>query len=103
MSADAYQALLDACQNPIRFDGSPQDYALTAAQDTHMELPEGCKLGPETGLPLAEWWELPSAEATVEEIQAMIRRNLEQAERDGRGIFSRTDLLLIPSPVRRSP
>ena len=89
MSEGAYQALLEACQNPIRFDGPPQDYDLTAANETPFELPDGCKLGPETGLPLPEWWELPGAEATVGDIQAMIRRNLKRAEREGKGALNR--------------
>ncbi|WP_309716529.1 hypothetical protein [Armatimonas sp.] len=89
MSTDAYQALLEACQNPIRFDGPPQDYDLTVMQNQPFEIPEDCKLGSETGLPLPEWWELPGAEATVGEIQAMIRRNLERAQREGRGTLSR--------------
>ncbi len=89
MSEGAYQALLEACQNPIRFDGPPQDYDLTAANETPFEIPEGCKLGPETRLPLPEWWELPGAVATVGEIQAMIRRNLKRAEREGKGALSR--------------
>ena len=89
MSTDAYQALLEACQNPIRFDGPPQDYDLTAAKETSFELPEGCKLGPETELPLSEWWELPGVEATAEEIQAKIRRNLKRAQREGKGALAR--------------
>ena len=89
MSTDAYQALLEACQSPIRFDGPPQDYDLTAAKETSFEVPDGCKLGPETGLPLPEWWELPDAEATGGEIQTMIRRNLERARREGTGDLSR--------------
>jgi hypothetical protein len=89
MSEGAYQALLEACQNPIRFDGPPQDYDMTAAKETSFELPEGCKLGPETELPLPEWWELPGVEATAEEIQAMIWRNLKRAQREGKGTLSR--------------
>ena len=89
MSEGAYQALLEACQNPIRFDGPPQNYNLSAAKETSFEIPEGCKLGPETGLPLPEWWELPGAETTGGEIQVMIRRNLERARREGKGTLSR--------------
>ena len=89
MSTDAYQVLLEACQSPIRFDGPPQDYDLTAAKETSFEVPDGCKLGPETQLPLPEWWELPGAEATAEEVQGMIRQNLERAEREGKGALSR--------------
>ena len=89
MSEGAYQALLEACQNPIRFDGPPQDYDLTAAKETSFELPDDCKLGPETGLPMPEWWELPGVEATAEEIQAMIWRNLKRAQREGKGTLSR--------------
>ncbi|WP_395138626.1 hypothetical protein [Armatimonas sp.] len=66
-----------------------QDYDLTAAKEASFELPDGCKLGPETGLPLPEWWELPSVEATAEEIQMMIRRNLKRAQREGKGALSR--------------
>lgn len=84
MSADAYQALLEACQNPIRFDGPPQTFEPVVA-DMPVEAPEGCKLGPETGLPLLEWWELPGTVATWEETQVMINRNLERVGREGRG------------------
>nr|WP_309695400.1 hypothetical protein [Armatimonas sp.] len=89
MSEGAYQALLEACQNPIRFDGPPQDYDLTGAKETSFELPDGFKLGPETGLPLHEWWELPGTGATAEEIQMMIWRNLKRAEHESKGAFSR--------------
>ena len=89
MSEGAYQALLEACENPIRFDGPPQDYDMTAAKETSFDIPDGCKLGSETELPLPEWWELPGAQATAEEIQAMIRRNLKRAEREGKGALSR--------------
>ena len=89
MSEGAYQALLEACQNPIRLDGPPQDYDLTPDQAQSFDLPDGCKLGPETELPLPEWWELPGVEATAEEIQAMIRRNLKRAQREGKGALSR--------------
>ncbi len=80
MSEGAYQALLAACQNPMRFDGPPQDYDLTAANETPFEIPDCCKLGPETGLPLPKWWKLPAAGASEEDIWKMIHQNLERAE-----------------------
>lgn len=88
MSATAYQALVEAFQSPIRFDGPPQTSEPAVANEP-MRVPAGCKLGPATGLQLPEWWELPSAEATREEMQGMIQRNLERAGREGRGVFRR--------------
>lgn len=89
ISADAYQALLEAYQNPIRFDGPPQGYELTGRQYEPIDPPVGCRLGPETGLPLPEWWELPEAEATEGDILVMIRRNFERAQREGKGALAR--------------
>ena len=87
MGEDAYQALLEAFQNPVRYDGLPPENLGEVALTASREVLEGCKIGPETGLPLPEWWEIPATGASGEEIQAAIRRNLLRAKREGRGIF----------------
>ncbi|MBB6053937.1 hypothetical protein [Armatimonas rosea] len=85
MGAVAYQKLLDACKRPMYLDDPTS--RLTATSQPAQELPEGCKVGRETGLPLPEWWELPEEGATSAELQVMIRTNLARASKEGRGIF----------------
>jgi hypothetical protein len=87
MGALAYQKLLDACRRPAHLDDPTSSLTEMDQAETARELPEGCKVGPETELPLPEWWETPEEGATSEELQAMIRRNLARASKEGRGIF----------------
>ena len=86
MSDAAYQQLLEAAQNPLRFDGS--DYSASQPNPEPVRtLPSGFQLGPETGLPIPEWWALPEPGASSDEIKATLRQNLEQANKrqEGRG------------------
>lgn len=88
MSEGAYLSLLEAIQSPVRYDGEPPERAERATgAAAPREVAEGFKSGRETGLPLPEWWELPEAGASVEEIISTIRRNLKRAARQGGGIF----------------
>jgi hypothetical protein len=107
MSDASYLSLLEAFKNPVRLD-SPTDLGLACSSiDVPHEIPEGCKMGIETELPIPDWWEVPEEGITTEEgamseegeattdtqgmidMPAMIRRNLERAKREGRGIFPR--------------
>lgn len=87
LSEAAYQSLLEACQNPVRYDGPPPEGVGEVVPEAPREVPEGCKIGPLTGLTMPEWWEIPETSASGEEIQAAIRRNLERASKNGKGIF----------------
>lgn len=87
MSESAYQRLLEAFQNPVRLDDPAG--TLQVVSEPARELPEGCKLGPKMGLPLPEWWELPDAEATREEVTELIRRNMERAAHKGKSSYLR--------------
>jgi hypothetical protein len=101
MSEASYLSLLEVFKNPVRLD-SPTDLGLARSSvNAPCEIPEGCKMGIETELPIPEWWEVPKEGAMAEEgeattdiqgmidMPAMIRRNLERAKREGKGIFSR--------------
>lgn len=66
MGEAAYQKLLDAAKNPLRVDGSMPGLA---------ERPEPTPARP------PEWWEMPSETASVEDVKAMLRRNLEELEK----------------------
>ncbi len=88
MSLPAYLRLLEAFQNPVRLNDP--NGTLQVTSEPARELPEGCKLGPETGLPVPEWWELPEADTTTGELQSMIRRNMERAAREGKGLLFRS-------------
>lgn len=84
MSDAAYQQLLEAAQNPLRFDGS--DYPASQPESEPVRtLPPGYRLGPETGLPIPEWWTLPARGASSEEIKATLRQNLELANKRQEG------------------
>ena len=88
MSGPAYQRLLEAFQNPVRLDDLGS--VAQAVSEPSYEVREGCKIAPATGLSVPEWWELHEAGVTAQDTQSMIRRNLERAQREGRGIFSRS-------------
>ena len=87
LSEAAYQSLLEAYKNSIRYDGPPPEGGGEVSPEAPGEVPEGCKVGPLTRLPMPEWWELPETSASGEETQAAIRRNLERASKNQRGIF----------------
>ena len=80
MSDAAYQQLLEAARNPLRFDGS--DYSASQPNSEPVRtLPSGLQLGPETGLPIPDWWALPEPGASYEEIKATLRQNLERCRK----------------------
>jgi hypothetical protein len=91
LSSDGYLSLLEACKNPIRLNDVASQVSEIIAVDATREIPEGCKMGVETELPIPDWWEVPEERVEGETINmpAMIRRNLERAKREGKGIFSR--------------
>lgn len=76
MGPMAYRALLDAFEQA--------DLPYEPISPLHREAPPGGKIGPETGLPLPDWWELPDEATTSEELQALLRRNLNRAAKDGK-------------------
>ena len=77
MSLPAYQKLVEAFQQASRLENP-------IVESCPAPLP-GCKIGPETGLPVPDWWELPGEETTSEELQALMLRNLERAATNGNG------------------
>ncbi len=85
MGAGAYQKLLESFQSPIRFDDP--SYKLTEFPEPEHMVFKGCKLGPETQLPILDWWQIPELGASVDEIKAILKDNLHKARerRDGRG------------------
>jgi len=84
MSDAAYQQLLEAARNPLRFDGS--DYTASQPESEPVRTAEpGYRLGPETGLPIPEWWAFPEPGASSEGIKATLRQNLEQANKRQEG------------------
>jgi hypothetical protein len=94
LSGDGYLSLLEACKNPIRLNDVQSQVSEIIAVEAPVATPEGCKIGVETELPIPDWWEVPEesvegVEGETVDMPAMIRRNLERAKREGRGIFSR--------------
>ena len=88
MSLPAYLRLLEAFRTPVRLDDP--NGTLQTVSEPDREFPEGSKLGPEMGLPLPAWWELPANDTTTGELQRMIRRNMERAAREGKGLLFRS-------------
>ena len=84
MGEASFQSLLEAILKPVRYDGPPPESVQDTSPEAPREVLEGYKVGPETGLPLPEWWELPEAGASNLELQAAIRRNLERATKTGK-------------------
>ncbi len=85
MGAGAYQKLLESFANPIRLDDP--SYNLTESPERDQVTLEGCKLGPETRLPIPDWWQTPELGAGTDEIKAILKDNLHKARerRGGRG------------------
>jgi hypothetical protein len=82
LSEEGYLSLLNACKNPVRLD-SPTDLSLANSPwEASREIPEGCKIGSETELPIPEWWELPEEGTTISEIEELIRRNLARVHKE---------------------
>ena len=80
----AYQKLLESFANAIRFDDP--SHKLTEFPELERVTLEGCKLGPETRLPIPDWWQTPELGAGTDEIKAILKDNLHKASerRDGR-------------------
>lgn len=80
MSDAAYQQLLEAARNPLRFDSSD---SLTSPleQEPEQTIQQDQQLGPETELPIPTWWTLPEPGASSEGIKVLLRQNLEQANK----------------------
>jgi hypothetical protein len=89
LSGDGYLTLLDACKNPLRLNDVQSQVSEIIPVEPPSVTPEGCKIGPETELPLPEWWEVPEEGTAITDIEEMIRRNLERAKREGGGIFAK--------------
>ena len=85
MGATAYQKLLESFANAIRFDDP--SHKLTEFPEPERVVFEGCTLGPETRLPIPDWWQTPGLGASLDEIKAILKDNLQKARerRDGRG------------------
>ena len=85
MGAGAYQKLLESFSNPIRLDDP--SYNLTEFPEPERVTLKGCKLGPETRLPIPDWWQTPELGASTDEIKAILKGNLQKARarRDGQG------------------
>ena len=88
MGASAYQKLLESFQSPIRFD-DPSYKRIEFAEPERVVF-EGCKLGPETRLPIPVWWQTPELGASTDVIKAILKDNLQKArERQGRQSWRR--------------
>jgi hypothetical protein len=87
MGDEAFHRLLEAAKNSLTGD---DDHRGNIAKPTPVseiplsEIPEGCKIGPATGLAIPDWWETELGD-TPEEKLATIRRNLEKAKQLGKG------------------
>ena len=66
MGAGAYQKLKESFANPIRLDDP--SYKLTESSEPERVIVEGSRLGPETRLPIPDWWQIPEPGAGIEQI-----------------------------------
>ena len=82
MSGSSYQALLAAAGM------SRESGEVKGENPAPRELAPGFVLGPKTGLAIPDWWKLPKAGASAEQVKATMLENLQQVQERRRGTSS---------------